>query len=135
MWEAEWCTGTGKTVIPRWFRGNGDKVHGNTTGMGTTFTVLPRGWGVFLRWYRSYYFAFHRWTKSCFLTAHLKKEIELTHAKNVLILLLTGAEYQLSQLLVMSSGRRKVLTTLWSFCRWTYIYTWTVTLETWNNWF
>jgi len=39
------CTGMGITVFPRLFRGNGDRVHGNTAGMGTNFTVVPRGRG------------------------------------------------------------------------------------------
>jgi len=44
--------------------------------------------------------------------------------KNVLILLLTGAaEYQLGQ-----DTLSKALTTFWSFCRWTAI--WSVTLKT-----
>jgi len=55
--------------------------------------------------------------------------------KNVLILLLTGAEYQLSQLLVFLSfskkGYHNFLELLSMDC---YLYT-DVTLEMWSNWF
>jgi len=34
--RVESCTGMGITVFPRLLRGNGDRVNGNTAGMGTT---------------------------------------------------------------------------------------------------
>ena len=39
------CTAMGIMVFRWLLRGNGNRVHGNTTRMGTNFTVVPRGRG------------------------------------------------------------------------------------------